>query len=69
MSVFVCVNVYICVLCVRVHVCMRVCFYVVCMCVQVRVGVTDCVCMLKYVSAHASVFMCAYEYKCVYECI
>ena len=25
----------------------------------------DCACMLKYVSTHASVFMCAYEYMCL----
>ena len=34
-------------------------------CVSARRCDRDCACMVKYVSAHASVFMCAYEYMCL----
>ena len=54
-----------CALCVRVHVCVRVFLCGVYVCVSARRCDCDCACMLKYVSAHASVFMCAYEYMCL----
>ena len=34
-------------------------------CISARKCYCDCACMQKYVSAHASVFMCAYEYMCL----
>ena len=50
-------------------VCVCVFLYGVYVCVSEHRRDYDCACMLEYVSAHARVFMCAYEYMCVYVCI
>ena len=54
---------------VRTSACMCACVFLsgvyVCVCVSARRCDCDCACMLKYVIAHASVFMCAYEYMCL----
>ena len=56
---------------VRMSACVCACVFLcgVYVCVSARRCDCDCACMLKYVSAHTSVFMCAYEYMCVYVCI
>ena len=69
MSVYVCANMYICLCCacVRVHVCVRVFLCGVHVCVSARRCDCDCACMLECVSAHARLFMCAYEYMCAHK--
>ena len=56
---------------VRMRACVCACVFLcgVYVCVSVLRCDCDCAYMLKYVSAHVSVFMCEYEYMCVNVCI